>query len=56
MKIKYKRKSNEIWKEYLRVKDMRNNFNENSVEWHTVNNYLWNLIESYIDALIKDFK
>lgn len=56
MKLKVKRKSDEIWKEYLRVKDMQHNFVENSVEWHTLNNHLWNIIDRYLDILLKEFK
>lgn len=56
MKLKFKRKSDEVWEVYLRVKDMRDNFNENSIEWHTLNNRLWNIIEKYIDVLLKEFK
>lgn len=54
MKIKVKRTSDEIWSEYLRVKDMRNNFDENSFEWISLTKYLWKIVERYIDVLLKE--
>lgn len=52
LKVKYN--SDDIWEEYLRVKDMRNIFNEKSYEWKILNKHLWNIVERYMDALIKE--
>lgn len=50
------RKSDRLWKQYLRLSKMQNNYERYSEEWFQINKYLWKVIGKYCELLIKENK
>ena len=52
--MRVKRESERLWKLYLRLVKMQNNYDRNSEEWFYINKYAWKVIGKYCDNILKE--